>query len=682
MLVAALALGWMGAALIRLAYLQIFCYSDYLARAQHQQQHIVEISPRRAPIYDRNHREMAMSIGVDSCFAVPVEIADPDMAARLLSSILDLSVDDIATKLSSSKQFVWLARKLPPDQVERIKALNLTGVYFQKENKRFYPMRQLAAHVIGFPDIDEKGQGGIEHEFDDQIRGKPGRMLILTDAHRRWIDSRDNPADAGASVVLTLDSNIQYMVEKELARGIDETHAIAGTVVVQDPNSGKLIAVANYPKFNPNAPGESSAESRMDRAIGALYEPGSTAKLFTISAAIEEGITNPNEVIDCQMGAIYIAGHRIRDHKPFGDLTVSQILAKSSDVGAIKLGLRMGAPKLNEYLRKFGFGSMTGVDLPGENRGLMRRIENWTPVSVGSISMGQEIGVTPVQLVSAVSSIANGGLLYRPHVVADIIRGGRSTLPEEPAPRRVISPETAATMRQMMQGVVAIGGTGPNARLDGYTAGGKTGTAQKIDPATGRYSATHYIASFVGFAPINSPAVTILVVLDSPVGLHQGGEVAAPIFKRIAEQVLPYLNVIQDAPIAPSLQKAAFRPNQVVSKGTSLDDLSDSAPMQFEASPVELAAPPRPALAPNSAAATTAEIAEGEGVPVPNLSGKPLRSVSEECFRLGLTPSLIGTGLAVEQVPEAGTLVRRGSHVTVKFARSTDQATAASRQRK
>ena len=285
----------------------------------------------------------------------------------------------------------------------------------------------------------------------------------------------------------------------------------------------------------------------MNRAIATLYEPGSVFKIVTLSAAIDQGLTNPDEVVDCQMGAIYIAGHRIRDHEPFGLLTVAQILAKSSDVGAIKIGLRLGAPKFYDYIRAYGFGSLTDVDLPGENRGLLRRVENWTPVSVGSISMGQEVGVTPLQMINAVSAIANGGLLYRPHVVRALRTADGNLIPEnEPDPKRVVRETTAATMRSMLEGVV-LDGTGKLARLDGYTAAGKTGTAQKIDPATGRYSATQLIASFVGFAPINNPALTILVQLDSPsMGSHMGGAVAAPVFKRIAEQALAYLNVPQD----------------------------------------------------------------------------------------------------------------------------------------
>jgi cell division protein FtsI/penicillin-binding protein 2 len=300
-------------------------------------------------------------------------------------------------------------------------------------------------------DIDERGLGGIEYALDKRIRSKPGRMLIQADAKSRWYDSSDKTPAAGTSVVLTLDENIQFIAERELAAAIQQTGSKAGTVVVQDPSNGEILAMANWPTFNPNAPAESKPDVRENRAISNLYEPGSVFKIVTLSAAIDQGLTNPDEVVDCQMGAIYIAGHRIRDHEPFGLLTVSQILAKSSDVGAIKIGLRLGAPKFYDYIRSYGFGSLTDVDLPGENRGLLRRVENWTPVSVGSISMGQEVGVTPLQMVNAVSAIANGGLLYRPHVVRALRTADGNLMPgNEPDPRRVVRETTAATMRSML----------------------------------------------------------------------------------------------------------------------------------------------------------------------------------------------------------------------------------------
>lgn len=666
LIIVAAALGlWTAAALARLVDLQLLRYSDFLARAERQQQRIVEISPTRADILDRSLNELAMSTSLDSCFAVPVEISDADLAARLLASVLNLPSEEIATRLSSSRSFVWIARKLPPATVSRIRQLNLRGIYFQKENQRFYPKRDLAAAVLGYVDIDEKGLGGIEYQLDSQIRSKAARMLILTDAHNRWYESADKAPERGSSVILTIDENIQFVAEKELTTAIEETHARAGAVLVENPSNGEILAMASWPKFNPNAPGGSPPEARMNRAVGALYEPGSVFKIVTLSAAIDQGITRPDEVVDCQNGAIYIAGHRIRDHKAYGLLTVSQILAHSSDVGAIKIGLRLGAPKFYEYIRAYGFGELTGIDLPGENRGLLRRVENWTPVSVGSISMGQEVGVTPLQMINAVSAIANGGLLYRPHIVLALRRGSEMDQEPQPVPRRVVRETTAATMRAMLEGVV-LNGTGTKAQLDGYTSAGKTGTAQKIDPATGRYSATQLIASFVGFAPINNPAITILVQLDSPVGLHEGGSVAAPVFKRIAEQVLPYLNAPHDIPVAPATLRAARR-----SQANEIAEVSDFDPAQVTSAAAADSAQDEPvsALRPVSAWAPTVELAEGAGISVPDLTGKTVRQVTEICIQLGVNPVLAGAGTVQEQSPSPGAMVRRGASVIFRFGR-------------
>jgi cell division protein FtsI (penicillin-binding protein 3) len=655
---------WTVAAAARLADLQLLHYSDYLARAEHQQQRFVEISPKRADVLDRNQQELAMSTALDSCFAVPAEIADNDRAARLLAPIVGLPADEIATKLSSSRSFVWIARKLSAAAATRIRQLNIRGIYFQKENQRFYPKRDLAAAVLGYVDIDGKGLGGIEYQLDDRIRSKAARMLILTDARNRWYESADKAPDTGWSVILTIDENIQFIAEKELATAMEQTHAKAGTVIVQDPANGEILAMASWPKFNPNAPAESAAEARMNRAVGALYEPGSVFKIITLSAAIDQGITKPDDVVDCQMGAIYIAGHRIRDHKAYGLLTVSQILAHSSDVGAIKIGLRLGAPKFYEYIRAYGFGQLTGIDLPGENRGLLRRVENWTPVSVGSISMGQEVGVTPLQMIDAVSAIANGGLLYRPHVVMALRKGDQVQQEDQLPPRRVVRETTAATMRAMLEGVV-LNGTGTKAQLDGYTSAGKTGTAQKIDPATGRYSATQLIASFVGFAPVNNPALTILVQLDSPVGLHEGGSVAAPVFKRIAEQVLPYLGVPHDIPVSQQTLRAGRR--LTGSEAADVSDFDSSQVVSDFNAPAE--SEPAPAATPVSVPAPTVELAADGGISVPDLAGKTVRQVTEICIQLGINPVLVGAGTVQAQSPQAGAMVRRGASVIFQFGR-------------
>jgi cell division protein FtsI/penicillin-binding protein 2 len=671
LIIAGVAFLWMGAVFGRLTYLQLFRHSEYLSRALRQQQRTFEITPERGAIYDRNGRPLAMSIPVDSAFAVPSEIADENLAARLLSGVINKPQEEIEARLESSRSFAWIARKLPPEKADAISKLNLKGIYLQKENQRFYPKRDLAAHVLGFVDVDEKGLSGIERELDNQIRGKSERIVVMADAKQRWFDGGEAKRERGASVVLTLDEKIQYIAERELAAAMAKTHSLAGSVIVMNPNTGEILALANWPKFNPNKAGDAPSENWMNRAVSAIYEPGSTFKLITLAAALDQGITRPDEVFDCENGAVYISGHRIRDHLPFGMLTVSDILAKSSDVGAIKIALRLGAPRFYDYVRAFGFGSLTGVELPYESRGRVEPLD-WKPVSTAAISMGQEIGVTPLQLITAVSAIANGGLLYKPQIVAELRRGEKALPPDEllalPDPKRVIRAETAATLRQLMEGVV-LHGTGPAAHLDGWTSAGKTGSAQKIDPSTGHYSPTQFFASFTGFAPINSPAVTILVSLDSPVGLHEGGQVAAPVFKRVAEQVLAYLDVSRDVPLNPKLietaymKRAAEDPSEL-GESSSVDfssqpDPPPAASQLAKADAREQAASTKPVL--------TVAVDQGGDIEVPDFSGKTMRDVADIALRLGLEPVLVGSNLATEQSPAAGAKVRHGAKITVQF---------------
>jgi cell division protein FtsI (penicillin-binding protein 3) len=663
-----LAVVWMVAVLARVSYLQLFCYSEYFARAQRQQQRTFEISPKRGQILDRKGRELAVSLPMDSVFADPADVSDAEMVARLLSRVLDIPADDLETRIREARTPVRLAKKLSPETVERINAMNLRGVFFQKENRRVYPQRELAAHVLGFVDVDEKGLGGIEHSLDKLIRGRPGRVMVMADGRRHWYDRREAAADPGASVVLSIDETIQYIAEKELARAIEETHAKNGVVVIQDPNTGELLAVANWPTFDPNNAGVYPDEVRMDRAVTAAYEPGSTFKLITLAGAIENGVTNPNELIDCQMGTILVGGRLIHDHKPFGILSVRDVLAQSSDVGTIKIALRLGGPKFYDAIRDFDIGQPTGIELPGENRGLLRPLENWSANSIGSLAMGQEVSATPVQMISAVSAIANGGLLYRSRVVREIRGDAPAALRTHPAPTQATDPKTAATVREMMETVI-LNGTGKPAKLDGYTAAGKSGTAQKIDPATGRYSKNQYFASFVGFAPVNEPALTILVALDSPVGAHFGGDVGGPVFKRIAEQTLAYLDVPHDVPI-PSDVETARNLRRTPRQSSGPNSKPDANETSFQVIAKKDAV---------QQAARTVAFEEDESVVVPALAGQTVRGVTEQCSQLGLVPSLIGNGVALEQSPEAGTQVLRGSRVTVRFGRAGDFAPAATR---
>lgn len=667
-----LALVWMLAVVARLSYLQLYHYRDYLERAHRQQDRIIEVSPMRGPIYDRNGRELAMSIPVDSCFADPQEISDPEMVARLLSHILGMSPDEIQEKLAESRSFVWIARKITPEQTARIQALNLRGIYFQKENKRFYPEHSLAAAVLGYVDVDEHGLAGVEYSLDKEIRGRPGRMLVLADARRQWIDRSETKSDIGDTVVLTIDQTIQYIAEKALAEGITNTHAKGGSVVVQDPNTGQLLAVANWPSFDPNDAHSYPADDFIDRAVSSAYEPGSIFKTILFSSALQEGVAEPDQVIDCQMGSIVVAGRLIHDWHPFGVLTVAQVLEHSSDVGSIKIALRLGAPKYYQYIRSFGFGQLTGIKLPGENRGLLRPLDDWTASSIGSLAIGQEISVTPVQMISAESAIADGGVLRKPQIVRQVLRNGQLMMQGNPDPRRIIDESTAATMREIMEQVVLVG-TGRLAQPIGYTAGGKTGTAQKIDPATGRYSRTQYNASFVGYAPVNNPRVTILVNLDSPTGNdaikyhgHEGGFTAAPVFKEVAEQVLAYLNVPHDAEM-PALEKASLR-----TKGRAppnLDFKPNAKRSVRSDAPVEM---PPAAMGATVPVSSTVAIAEGQAVTIPKLTGRSVRAVIEACSRLGLTPVLVGDGVALDQSPDPGTKVLPGTKVIVHFGRSAD----------
>jgi len=711
-LLAALLFFWGGAICLRLVYLQIFRYGSFELRAQHQQQRTTEVSARRGIIYDRSGHELAMSISVDSVFAVPTEIPDLAGTVSLISRITHSDPREILAKCRAGRTFCWLARKADAETADRIRSLNLRGIYFQKESKRFYPKRELAAQVIGYVGTDDEGLSGIEREYDDKLHGKPGEMLVSVDARRKWFGSVEKQPEPGQNVVLTIDQQIQYIAERELQTAMEQTHAEAGTVIVENPHTGEILALANQPTFNPNLTREITPAKLKNHAVSDVYEPGSTFKVVTISAALEEKLTNPQEVFDCQMGSIVINGMRIHDSRPHGLLSVSDVLAESSDVGSIKIGMRLGDDRFYKYIHGFGFGEPTGIELPGETRGLSKPPNRWSRVSFAAISMGQEIGITPLQLVGLVSTMANNGVWVAPRIVAatNAPQSAPQTIAFHPAEqRRVISPLTAAQMRQMMQGVV-LHGTGTKALLEGYTSAGKTGTAQKIDPATHAYSHSKYVASFGGFAPINNPVITVAVILDSAVGLHQGGQVSAPVFQRVTQQVLEYLHTPHDVELPPNRQLLlASRQvkNHDVEEG-SPDHLGDPLEVAEATVPapiapsvpvknVETPGPgvvtaalkqresvlpedPKPisdTLDPPPAAAvqhlrtngTVILDLEQSATVVPSFAGKSVRAAIEMAQEDGLDLDAVGSGLARAQSPLAGSHVPSGSKVTVRFGR-------------
>src|SRR5215467_7640247 len=598
---------WCIAISARLVYLQVFRYGTFQQRAQRQQQRTEEVSARRGIIYDRQGRELAMSINVDSVFAVPTEMPNPASTISLVARITRQDPRELVAKCTASKTFCWLTRKPDPEISARIRSLNLRGVYFQKESKRYYPKNELAAQVLGYVGMDDAGLSGIEREYEDKLHGRPGQMVISVDARKKWFGSVEKQPEPGQNVVLTIDEKIQYIAERELETGMEQTHAIAGTVIVENPRTGEILALANRPTFNPNLSKEITPEKLKNHAVSDVYEPGSTFKLVTISGALEEKVTNPNEMFDCQMGAIVYNGMRIRDSRPHGLLSVSDVLAESSDVGSIKIGLRLGDDRFYKYIRAYGFGQQTGIELPGETRGLTKPVSRWSKVSIAAISMGQEIGITPLQLTGLISTMANDGVWVAPRIVAATTEP--QSTPQTIAfqasgQRRVISSMTAAQMRQMMQGVV-LHGTGKKAVLEGYSSAGKTGTAQKVDPVTHAYSHTKYVGSFAGFAPINNPAIVVAVILDSAVGLHQGGQVSAPIFQRVAQQTLEYLHVPHDVELPASRQVLYAKRNV---KESDLDEASPdhlgSALEVADAASDSLTAKPSPAnAAPSNTAA-------------------------------------------------------------------------------
>ncbi len=581
----------------RLYHLQVLRYEHYASKAERQQQRVVTLDPPRGTIYDAQGRELAVSIQVDSVYAVPPEVEDPAATAAALARVVpDLDRDKLARQLAGDREFVWVARKLDPPVAEKVHALKLKGLYFVPESKRYYPMKELAAQVLGYVGTDNHGLAGLEQIYDREITGKPGKRTVLRDARQGTVAAPGlsfSDPEPGHDLYLTLDATVQHIVERELARAIEERHARRGSAIFIDPATGGVLAMASYPSFDPNDFGGASPESRRNQAVTDVYEPGSTFKIVTAAAALEAGVVREDERIDCGMGSITLYKDiRVHDHKPYGMLTFAEVISHSSNIGVIRVAQRIHDDRFYATVRGFGFGRPTGIDLPGESAGILHKVEKWGLLEKDYIAFGQGVSVTPLQLVSATAAVANDGVLLKPHVVAAVSRG-EARLPKYPSPPvvgRPISPGTARELTQLLEGVVSEG-TGKPAAIPGYQVAGKTGTAQI--PVRGGYHG--YLPSFVGFAPADRPALVGLVAIAEPQGNeYYGAQVAAPAFGSIVRQVLLYRGVHPQrerpsvwtgqtvlAGMTPKAPAAAVHPaieTDALADGDDHDPMSDASP--------------------------------------------------------------------------------------------------------
>lgn len=626
---------------VRAFQIQVLGQEEWQKRAERQHQKVISLTPRRGTVYDQSGEELALSVEVDSIYIEPQKVTDPGRVTAVLGSALGLSKSSLQNKIKSNKSFLWLKRQATEQESGKVRAAALDGVGFTKEHQRFYPNSEIGAHVLGFTGLDPKGLEGLELSYDSQMLGQGGYLVVERDALGRGMGSGDRVVageQSGADLHLTLDKNIQYIAEKELAVGIANMGAKGGSVIVLDPRTGKILAMANQPNYNPNAIGSYRPSQWRNRAICDTYEPGSTLKVFLMAAALNEGLVNPGSIIDCEKGSFAVGGKVIHDHHAYGRISAADVIKVSSNIGAAKIGKALERNRLYRYLTAFGFGTTTGIDLPGESTGLLRDPSAWFEIDLAAIAFGQGMTVTPLQLARAVGALANDGKLMAMPIVERVVNDRGETV-EERRPelvRQVVTAETARQIRTMMSLVVDDGGTGTLAAVPGFRVAGKTGTAQKVDPVTGGYSVDKRVASFVGMIPAEAPQLVIVVVVDEPDKQVYGGLVAAPVFSKIAEQSLRYLKV------PPTL------PGGVV----------PLPPM-----PVEEALP-QPVQA-------VLDAPEGENLLMPDCLGMSYRQVLQLMAERGLNIKLRGSGRVVEQSPLPGRAIRYSKEVWVRLAPPT-----------
>jgi cell division protein FtsI (penicillin-binding protein 3) len=662
---------WAALIVARLIQLQVIQHHKFAEMAHDQQQRVDEIKAPRGAILDRYGQRLAMSLPAESVCVDPLRVPDLSVAADVLSRVLNLDHNDLLVKLQTAlddhRGFLWVKRKISREEAKRLRDLNLEWIEFRTESQRFYPNRSLAAHVIGSVDFEEDGNGGVEQSLNDQLAGHAGEMRVTEDVQRRGFASQmESAPEPGQDVRLTIDSRIQFVAEQELAKMVALHHAKSGSLVAMDPRTGDILAMANVPTFDPNEPPKhGEAYARENLALSAPFEPGSVYKVITLSSALETTRLRPESIINCGNGSINLFGRVIHDHNSYASLSMADVLARSSNIGAINIGLQVGDKNLYKYIRRFGFGKKTGLPLPGESSGMVRPLRVWQKSSIGSVAMGHEIGVTTVQLAQACTVIASGGLLMKPRLRMDAPKVD---------PVRVLRPETAITMRSMMEGVVIKPyGTGHRyARLLGYTSAGKTGTAQIYDTRTHQY--THaYNASFMGFAPVTNPRIVIVVTINGTEGtVGYGGPTSAPVFREVAAAGLRVMDVPKDLPeMVPSDGSDQADENDV-----AIADLGSSIPPPLVQVGNAVAADDRPVASANSALdqrifSATRESSGKDlaGPRVPNFEGKTVRFVIQQAAALGIPVEFSGSGIARAQVPEPGSILPVGRWVRVQFGR-------------
>jgi cell division protein FtsI (penicillin-binding protein 3) len=654
MVTAVLIAVWMGGIEARLVFLQVVEHHELVARATRQQMSRSNAAAKRGDILDRRGQVLATSVSTDSIYAVPSAIDDPKgVAASLCRAFGDCTGrerDSLVEKLGKTRAFAYVRRHVSPDEARRVAALNLDGIGFIKEDRRFYPNKELAAHLLGYVGLDNQGLNGLEFTYDSQIRGKAGTVLVQTDARRRAFARFERPPTTGSTVELTIDEYLQHIAERELHAGVVENKAAGGSAIIMNPHTGEILAMANEPTFNPNVYREFDEVDRRNRAVQDLYEPGSTFKVVTVSAALEEKIMTPDTLIDTNPGRIQIGKAVIKESENhnYQVIPLSQVIARSSNIGAIKIGFKLGTERLSRYVGLYGFGHQVSRDFPSESSGIVWSPEKWTDLARAEVSMGYQVAVTPLQIVAAVSSVANGGEYMEPRVIHAVYKDGQRLVVAPKVQRRIISAETAAEMTSIMEGVVSDEhGTAPKAQIQGFTVAGKTGTAAKL--VGGHYSHTEYNASFVGFVPSRDPAVAIVVVLDSPHGPNRyfGGTVSAPIFERIAEATLRYMGI-----------------------GQTIDPLPPVLVARHDGNATGVSAAASASIADGSESPTVSFVSDGPPGTMPDLHGLSAREALRKIMRLGLTARVDGSGFVIAQDPPAGAALDSISVGRVTLART------------